>query len=191
MDEPAVSDMTLITPDLIERARAGDSVAIAVFYEQFHDGIYRFLYYRISDVQAAEDLTSEVFLRMISSLSDYRQQNVSFQAWLYQIARNLSIDHYRKASNRNHTFLEENLATGESSSGSGVERKLTSITLRQALTQINEDQRDVLVLRFVAGMPISEVAQALRRSENAIKALQRRGLIALRKILSDWEVSYA
>ena len=182
---------TAITPNLIERARMGDTGAIAVFYEQYHDAIYRFLYYRLGDPQAAEDLTSEVFLRMINSLADYRPQNVSFQAWLYQIARNLSIDHYRKASNRKQTILEDNLVTGDSSFGSSVERKLTSITLRQALTQINEDQRDVLVMRFVAGMPISDVAQALRRSENAIKALQRRGLLALRKILTDWEVSYA
>ncbi len=191
MDEPAISLMTTITPDLIERAREGDSVAIAVFYEQYRDPIYRFLYYRLGDPQVAEDLTSEVFLRMINSLSDYHPQNVSFQAWLYQIARNLSIDHYRKASIRNHTFLEENLVTGDNSAGGPVERKLTSITLRQALTQINEDQRDVLVMRFVAGMPIADVAQSLRRSENAIKALQRRGLIALRKIFTEWEVSYA
>ncbi len=182
---------TAITPELIERARTGDTGAIAVFYEQFRDAIYRFLYYRLGNPQAAEDLTSEVFLRMINSLSDYRPQNVSFQAWLYQIARNLSIDHYRKNSSHTQTVLEDNLVTGDSSSGSPVERKLTSITLRQALTQINEDQRDVLVMRFVAGMPISEVAQALRRSENAIKALQRRGLLSLRKILSEWEVSYA
>ncbi len=183
--------MTTITPDLIEQARAGDPGAVTVFYEQFHDGIYRFLYYRLGNSQAAEDLTSEVFLRMINSLSDYRMQNVSFQAWLYQIARNLSIDHYRKAANHHQTLLEETLVTGDNLPGGSVERKLTSITLRQALAQIKEDQRDVLVLRFVAGMPISEVAQALRRSENAVKALQRRGLAALRKILSEWEVSYA
>lgn len=183
--------MAAITPDLIRRAREGDAHAVAAFYEQYRVSIFRFLYYRLGDTQLAEDLTSEVFLRMMSSLGSYRPQNVSFQAWLFQIARNLSIDHYRKASNRNQPFLEENLATGDASSGRSVERKLTSITLRQALGQINADQRDVVVLRFVAGMPISEVAQTLRRSENAIKALQRRGLVALRKILTDWEVSYA
>ncbi|MEN4041761.1 MAG: sigma-70 family RNA polymerase sigma factor [Anaerolineaceae bacterium] len=175
----------------LQRAQQGDSAAISELYEQYRVSVFRYLYYRSSDPQVAEDLTSEVFLRMIQSLVDYRLTNSTFQAWLIQIAHNLVVDHYRKKSNQPHPILEENLVTREALSGVAYERKLNAITLRQALAQINEDQRDVIVLRFVAGMPISEVAQALRRSENAIKALQRRGLDALRKILTDWEVHYA
>jgi RNA polymerase sigma-70 factor, ECF subfamily len=185
--------MTIPFPHLLRRAQQGDSAAISELYEQYRVSVFRYLYYRTSDPQVAEDLTSEVFIRMIRSLVDYRPTNSTFQAWLIQIAHNLAVDHYRKKSNQtqSHTILEENLVTGEAQSTSSVERTLNAITLRQALTQINEDQRDVIVLRFVAGMPISEVAQALRKSENAIKALQRRGLDALRKILTDWEVNYA
>jgi RNA polymerase sigma-70 factor, ECF subfamily len=176
---------------LLHRAQQGDSVAISELYEQYRVIVFRYLYYRTSDPQVAEDLTSEVFLRMIRSLVDYRHTNSTFQAWLIQIAHNLAVDHYRKKSNQPHSILEENLVTGETPSGGSIEKQLNAITLRQALARINEDQRDVIVLRFVAGMPISEVAQALRKSENAIKALQRRGLDALRKILTDWEVNYA
>jgi RNA polymerase sigma-70 factor, ECF subfamily len=183
--------MTTPFPHLLHQAQQGDSAAISELYEQYRVSVFRYLYYRTSDPQVAEDLTSEVFLRMIRSLVNYRPTNSTFQAWLIQIAHNLVVDHYRKKSNQTHTILEENLVTGEAISGGSVERKLNAITLRQALAQINEDQRDVIVLRFVAGMPISEVAQALRKSENAIKALQRRGLDALRKILTDWEVNYA
>jgi RNA polymerase sigma-70 factor, ECF subfamily len=176
---------------LLHRAQQGDSAAISELYEQYRVIVFRYLYYRTSDPQVAEDLTSEVFIRMIRSLVDYRSTTSTFQAWLIQIAHNLVVDHYRKKSNQPHHILEENLVTGEALSGGSYERNLNAITLRQALAQIHEDQRDVIVLRFVAGMPISEVAQALRKSENAIKALQRRGLDALRKILTDWEVNYA
>ena len=71
-----------------------------------------------------------------------------------------------------------------------IDRKLTSETLRQALSRLTEEQRDVILMRFIAGMPIFETAQALDKSEDAVKGLQRRALMSLRKILSDWEVSY-
>ena len=183
--------MTNPNPQTLQRAQQGDNAAIAELYDQYQVIVYRYLYYRTCDAQAAEDLTSELFLRMIRSLADYRPSSGSFQAWIFQIARNLAIDHYRRNSTHPNTFLEENLVTGEATASGSVERNLNAITLRQALTQINEDQRDVIVLRFVAGMPIAEVAQALQKSQDAIKALQRRGLVTLRKLLTDWEITYA
>jgi RNA polymerase sigma-70 factor (ECF subfamily) len=72
-----------------------------------------------------------------------------------------------------------------------LERSLTSDLLLQALAKLSDLQRDVIVLRFVNGLPIAQVAQALHKSEDAIKALQRRGLGTLREILTDWEVTYA
>jgi RNA polymerase sigma-70 factor (ECF subfamily) len=92
---------------------------------------------------------------------------------------------------RNDVQLEENLTAGKDHPEHNVEYVLTIEGLRQALAKLNEDQRDVIVLRFVAGMPIAEVAQALNKSEDAIKGLQRRALMALRELLADWEVSYA
>jgi RNA polymerase sigma-70 factor, ECF subfamily len=189
--------MTLITtenpiPALVHRAQHGDTEAIGELYEKFRLSIYRFMFYRTSDTQAADDLTSEVFLRMIRGLAGYKQQDVTFQAWLFQIAHNLLTDHYRKMSVRNHISLEEQMMTlQEPSQSAHNERSLNSVTLRQALNRLNNEQRDVIVLRFVAGMPIAEVAQTLNKSEDAIKGLQRRGLAELREVLSDWEVNYA
>jgi RNA polymerase sigma-70 factor, ECF subfamily len=177
-------------PDMIARAQNGDSGMITALYEQNRLGVFRFLYYRVGDVQIAEDLTSEVFLRMITALENYRQQNASFEAWLYQIARNLAIDHYRKTSIRNHLPLEDNLAAETQDVDKTVERNLTHEYLRRALTKLNEVQRDVIVLRFVNGLPISVVAQTLHKSEDSIKSLQRRALIELREILTEWEVHY-
>ncbi len=180
-----------IQTDLILRAQNGDTAVIGAIYERYHISVYRYLYYRIGDRQAAEDLTSDVFLRMIRSIPAYRPRSVTFQAWLFQIARNIAIDHYRKMKFRNHAELEENMADKEDSLDASVDRNMTSTHLKQALARLTEDQRDVLVMRFVANMPIAQVAQALHKSEDAIKSLQRRGLFALRAILAEWEVSYA
>lgn len=178
-------------PEQILRAQQGDNIEIGAIYEQYHLSIFRYLYYRVGDLYTAEDLASEVFVHMIRSLNQFRPNSVSFQAWLYQIARNLAIDHYRKSKVRNHTELEENLSSGEEALDSTIEKKLNNERLRRALNKLSNDQREVIELRFIAGMPISEVAQILHKSENAIKAHQRRGLAALRQILSEMEIPYA
>jgi RNA polymerase sigma-70 factor (ECF subfamily) len=82
-----------ISSDVIERARQGDIAAVGIIFRHFHLGIYRYMHYRVYDHQAAEDLTSDVFIRMIKSLPRYRPQGIPFQAWLYRIAHNLLIDH--------------------------------------------------------------------------------------------------
>jgi RNA polymerase sigma-70 factor (ECF subfamily) len=179
-----------IPTDLILRAQNGDTTAIGALYERFHLSIFRYLYYRIGDRQAAEDLTADVFVRMIRSISTYRPRTVTFQAWLFQIARNIAIDHYRKMKHRNHAELEENMVDQVENVDASVDRSLTNAHLKEALAKLTDEQRDVLVMRFVANMPVAQVAQSLHKSEDAVKGLQRRGLVALRDILVEWEVSY-
>jgi RNA polymerase sigma-70 factor (ECF subfamily) len=183
--------MTLnINTDLIKRAQQGDLETIGRLYETYHLSVFRFLFYRVGDRAAAEDLTSEVFLRMLRFISGFNPPGASFQAWLFQIARNLAIDHHRRMSVRNHLPLRENLAARGEQLDTTVERSLTSESLQAALAQLNDEQRDVILMRFIAGMPIAEVAKALHKSEDSIKGLQRRGLSALREILVEWEINY-
>jgi RNA polymerase sigma-70 factor, ECF subfamily len=177
---------------LIVRAKEGDSDAIGELYENFRLGIYRYLYYRTGETQSADDLTSEVFLRMIRSLSGYRLEQGSFQGWLYQIAHNLLSDHYRKTNGRNQVQLEEKVTEDPLNPPTRpVERRLNSLLLKQALQALSGEQREVIVLRFIAGMPINQVAQTLNKSEDSVKGLQRRALITLRDVLTEWEVHYA
>jgi RNA polymerase sigma-70 factor (ECF subfamily) len=180
--------------ELIQRAQAGDpaagEAALSDLYERYRVSVYRYLYYRVGDEQAAEDLTSEVFLRMLHALPGYRPQSVTFKAWLFQIARNLAIDHYRKMGKDRMAELEEGLMDDSAPVEASVEQGLTHQMLRRALGKLSEEQRDVLILRFVTGMPIAEAARTLHKSEDAVKGLQRRALQALKEILSDWEVSY-
>ena len=180
--------MEAVTPEVIARAQGGDAKVIEALYQRYRVDVFRYLYYRVGDIQAAEDLTSEVFIRMIRALDRYHQRDVAFEAWLFQIARNLAIDHHRKMKVRNHLPLDENLVSDASDVGEAVELGLTSDMLLKALAKLTDVQRDVLILRFVNRMRIAQVAQMLHKSENAVKANQRRGLIALRKILTEWEV---
>lgn len=174
-----------INSELISRAKNGDAVVIGALYERFRLSIFRYLYYRLGDQQMAEDLTSEVFLRMIRSLPGLNPKSVSFQAWLFRIARNLAIDHYRKMSIRDHVQLDEDVISRDEDIDTSLDKNLTSERLRRALSRLNPDQRDVIVLRFVADMPITQVAQALHKSEDSVKGLQRRGLSTLRQILAE------
>ena len=179
-----------VNTELIRRAQAGDEEVIASLYDRYHRGIYRYLYYRVGDRQTAEDLTSEVFLRMLRFISGFHPPAALFQAWLFQIARNLAIDYHRKLGIRDHLPLDEDLAAGNSSLVGSIDHSLTSDTLRQALQRLSSEQRDVILMRFIAGMPVAQVAKALHKSDDAIKGLQRRGLTALREVLTEWEINY-
>jgi len=176
--------------EIISRAQDGDATVLSDLYEHYRESVFRFLYYRVGDVQVAEDLTSEVFLRMVRAIGGYRPRGIAFDAWLFQIARNQAIDYYRKQSREQNVPLEEELFVANEGIEKMIDGKFNNESLVQALRHLNESQRDVMVRRFVNEMPIAQVAQTLHKSEDSVKALQRRGLIALREILSRWEVQY-
>jgi RNA polymerase sigma-70 factor (ECF subfamily) len=177
-----------ITADLIKQAQNGDENALSTIYQRYRLDIYRYLYYRVGHLQVAEDLTSEVFERMIRAIRRSQFHNTSFEAWLFQIARNLAIDYYRKMSVRDHVPLDETMVAKEEHIDRAVENNLVSDHLVQALKEVNEAQRDVIILRFAVSMPIAQVAETLHKSVDAVKGLQRRGLMTIRNILSDWEI---
>jgi RNA polymerase sigma-70 factor (ECF subfamily) len=179
-----------VTVDIIQSAKTGDLASVATLYERHRARVFRYLLYRVGHRQTAEDLTSEVFLRMIRSLDGYKNRGISFQAWLFRIAHNLAVDHFRRDNNGREVELLESLPANDPGPAAAAEHNLTSESLRRALSKLEADQRDVVVLRLVVNMPIADVAQTLNRSEDAVKGLQRRGLIALRALLADSEVPY-
>lgn len=169
--------------DVIKRVRKGDRAAIGALFERYHTGIFRYLYYKVGDVHTAEDLTSEVFLRLLRSLTQQRPDSLQPQAWLYKIARNLAIDYYRKHQTHQPVALEENLSLNELVD-TNVEHSLNNQVLYKAVNTLPFDQREVIILRFVNNLPIAEAAHVMERSEDAIKGLQRRALMSLRQVLS-------
>jgi RNA polymerase sigma-70 factor (ECF subfamily) len=179
-----------INEALITRAQAGNASAIGELYELYQDDLFRYLFYRVSDEVSAEDLTSEVFLRVIKALPGYQRNKVPFRAWIFRIAHNLTVDHYRKESVRNHIEIDEHLITDQVGPEQVVEQNLDIQRLVEALRALTPDQREVIILRFVLGLSIREAAQSVEKSDTAVKAAQRRGLQALRRILEERKVPH-
>ena len=184
-----IHEETLV--NLIQRAQTtGDPAAFEGLYVLYADRIYRFLLTRVQDVQLAEELTSQVFLRLIERIHQYRiqpQDNVAvFSGWLYQIARNILNDMYR--SERRRTFVPLDKATNalphDPEPLEAVEQKLTMERVLAALANLNERQQQVVVLRFLEGLSIAETARIMRLTEGAVKALQHRALKNLQNYLS-------
>ncbi len=170
---------------LVRRAQGGDVDAIGELYDRHHKHIFRYVWSRVHDNRAAEDLTGEIFTRMVISLADYRPMGVPFRAWLYRIAHNLVVDHYRKESGHVWVPLDhaENLSEEGNSPALIVERQLTAERVQRALAKLDPSQREVVVLRFLAGLSLREVALTLNKTVAAVKSLQHRGLVALRLAL--------
>ncbi len=173
--------------DLVKRAQGGDVNAFGELYDRHHESIFRYVRLRVPDQGLAEDLTGEVFTRMVTGLPGYRLKGVPFRAWLYRIARNLVVDHYRREKGRLPVSLyqAESLSDTGSNPASIVERKLTLEQVQRALSSLDPSQREVVELRFLSGLSLGEAALTLGKTVAAIKSLQHRGLKALRVALEQ------
>jgi len=170
--------------ELIGRAKEYDPVAFAQIYERYYQSIYNYVYYRVGDSSLAEDLTAEVFLKALEGIETFTFRGVPFSAWLYRIANNLVADHFRHQPQQPDLSLEEELIAAEGEPSEALERGLTQQQLAQALRGLTEEQRQVIILKFVEGLSNTEVAQVLGKTEGAVKGLQHRALARLGRILS-------
>lgn len=171
---------------LIRRAQQGDAEAYSALYGRHYDAVYRYCYYRVGDVALAQDLASEVFVRMVEKLDTFRVRGRPLLAWLYTIARNLVTDAQRRNSKVTHLSLDK----AESMSHDGqeeldrlVDRRLQADCLAAAMGHLTEDQRQVVLLKFMEGLSNAQVARLLAKTEGSIKSLQHRALGSLRRSL--------
>ena len=171
---------------LVERAQAGDASAAASLYESYFDRVYRYVTLRVGDRTEAEDITADVFLKMLEALGSFRFTGAPFSSWLFRIAHNQVIDHHRRRGKRQASPLEEAEATPAATDPAEDAQTLLHLAeLRAALGVVTEAQRQVVALRFGAGLSIAEVAQVMSRSEGAVKALQHSAVQALRRVLDQ------
>lgn len=168
---------------LIQRAQQGDRQAFADLYERYQPAIYNYLYYRIDDPDCAEELTCEVFSRMVQNICHYRNQGQPFLAWLYTIARNLRIDYYRETGKAQMVELDDALSTEEGSPAEALEFHLKAECLKKTLQFLTEDQQFVILAKFVEEQTNSEIALLMDKPEGAIKSLQHRALATLRRAI--------
>lgn len=171
-----------VPSDLIHRARAADPHALSAIYERYGPGIYRYIYFRVGDAEKARDLQADVFLRMLEGIGHYEDRGWSIGSWLYRIARDRTIDSFRRTRRQPVTPLEE-WFEAEHSPEDDIERNARRATVRQAIAQLPESQRQVLTLRFFYDLSLQDTAIQMGRSIGSIKALQHRAQQALERLL--------
>ena len=171
---------------LVELAKAGDAEAFGQLYDACVDRVYRFIFFRVSDVPTAEDLTSQVFLKAWQNLGRYRP-NGPILAWLYAIARNSVIDHYRTFKQTVSLDEAAPLAAQDIKLDDLVEFKSEMGSLQESLKYLTEEQQEVLILKFIAEYDTDQIARRMGKSEGAIRALQMRALQALAKVMKKDE----
>ena len=169
---------------LVRRAQQRDEEAFAQLYEEHFNKIYRYVTLRIGDQVEAEDITQQVFIKALQSISSFKWKGIPFSAWLFRIAHNQVVDHLRKKGKRVTEPLDDSLALSDSNPQLLVEQNLDIEQLGLAVKQLTKAQREVIGLRFAGELSIAQVAKVIGKSEGAVKALQHSAIVALRKALA-------
>jgi RNA polymerase sigma-70 factor (ECF subfamily) len=176
-------------PSLIRRAQQHDEMALTQLYEENFDRIYRYIVLKIGDRTEAEDMTQQVFLNVLKSISSYKWKGMPFTSWLYRIAHNQIVDYLRKKSKRTIVPLDESMPSVGGDPEHLAVRKVQIEELAIAAKKLTPAQQEVISLRFAAELSVAEVAEVMGKSEGAVKALQHSAIVALRKVLSPGALS--
>ena len=173
---------------LVKEAQKGDPAALAALYERFFDQIYRYVSFKSGSRAEAEDITGDVFVKMLESIHSFKWQGHPFSSWLFRIAHNLIVDYFRRGARKKTVPLEAAAATVGTTPDDldrVVETNLTMAEVRVAMQGLTSLQQEVISLRFAGGLSVSETAGALGKNDNAVKALQHIGLKKLRTMLAE------
>ena len=173
---------------LLKQARGFDEGALTCIYQAHHDAIYRYIFRHLGDVQTTQDITADVFRRFLQALSNGAGPTRQLSAWLYRVAHNLIVDELRRRRHRDHESLDEALVDTLRDDDDSLEKlagnAIAIERVRSALLELTEEQRQVLNLKFLEGLSNAEVAEIIGKKVGAVKALQHRGLEALRAQLT-------
>jgi RNA polymerase sigma-70 factor, ECF subfamily len=172
-------DNSGLVQSAVERAQIGDSAGIHFLYVRYGADVQRYIASFVKDDHEAEDITQNVFAKLIDGIRKYEQREVPFAAWIMRVARNAALDHMRA---RRAIPTEEVRIADDGSAQTSVNR---SRDLRHALAQLPEDQREVLILRHIAGLSPVEIAATLQKSESSVHGLHHRGRRTLQAKLTE------
>ncbi len=171
---------------LVERAQQGDRDALEELYLIHFDRIYSYLHMSVGNRHDAEDLTTQTFLKMLESIKRFRWQSAPFSAWLFRIAHNLAMDHFRA---RRRWQPEEEVPEPPGEEEPSAEMQAMQSLGRQSMLDLIEnlspEQQQVLTLKFVFNFPNGDVATILGKTEGAVKSLQHRALVSLQKQIAQ------
>ena len=168
--------------NVIARAKVGDQEAVRYLYLRFAGNVYGYARSLVRDEYDAEDVTQQVFTRMMTALAGYEDRGVPFSAWLLRIAHNMAIDHMRR-----RVVVLEDFERASDERVDAEQSHHLSLSLRQALAELPDGQREVVVLRHVAGWSPTEIAERLGRTEDAVHGLHHRGRRQLKAALREMD----
>jgi RNA polymerase sigma-70 factor, ECF subfamily len=184
--EPRAKESTEEVRKLVARAQQGDRSALEELYLIHFDRIYSYLHMSVGNRHDAEDLTTQTFLKMLESIGRFRWQSAPFSAWLFRIAHNLAMDHFRA---RRRWQPEEEVPEAPGDEEPSAELQAMQSIGRQSMLELIEglshEQQQVLTLKFVFNFPNADVATILNKTEGAIKSLQHRALVSLQKQITQ------
>jgi RNA polymerase sigma-70 factor (ECF subfamily) len=174
--------------DLVRRAQRREPEAFGQLYEEHFDRIYRYVLIRVRNQADAEDITQQVFLKALESIGSYRWRGMPFASWLFRIAHNLVVDHWKRMSRQKVEAVApdeiDELAVGSSGDPAALtELNFDVKQLAVACQQLTDGQREIISLRFAGGLSVAESAKVMGKSEGAVKVLQHAALVKLRRIL--------
>lgn len=171
------------TKKLIHDARNGDREAFGKLYDTFLDAVYRFVYFRVSSREDAEDITEQTFVSAFEHIGNYKEQGLPFEAWIYKIGRNKIIDYYR--SKKKHVSLENaiGIPDGEQNPQRDAENNLTKEYIMTCMQRLPESYQEIIILKFIEEKTNEEVSVLLDKPLAHVRVLQSRALSKLRNLV--------
>ncbi len=171
--------------EALDGLRKLDSHAVGAIYDKYFSDVFRYVRYRLNDEQAAEDIASDVFVRLLEASQKGSGPQSNLKAWLFSTASHIVTDHLRLSYRRSTEPLPENLLDMSSLPHDEFERREQTRQFRRAYAELTEEQQHVLALRFGQGYSLEETASVLKKNVNAVKALQFRALAALQRNIGE------
>jgi RNA polymerase sigma-70 factor (ECF subfamily) len=169
---------------LVDKAKNGDHAAFRALYDRYVTQIYRFVFLKVGQKQDAEDLTQHVFVSAWENLESYEYRGFPFSSWLYRIASNATVDHFRA---HRHTVdievISEEYLGDEEDRESTIDAAIGIETIKAKLAELEPDQQNVLIMKFVEDKSNKEIAEALEKTEGAIRVIQHRALKQLKTLI--------
>jgi RNA polymerase sigma-70 factor, ECF subfamily len=182
---PAHPAMSSFEPNELESLQHLDPQAIGAVYDRYFAEVYRFVRYRLNDEHTAEDIASDVFVRLLEALKTGRGPQTNLKAWLLATASHIVTDHLRRAYRRPESDLPETMPDGFPDPSQDYEKLERERRLKSAMSTLTDEQQYVVTLRFNQGYSLEETAALMNKNANAVKQLQFRALAALNRALGD------
>ncbi|HJQ50602.1 MAG TPA: sigma-70 family RNA polymerase sigma factor [Gaiellaceae bacterium] len=187
-ERPPARESTEHVRELVARGQQGDRDALEELYLIHFDRIYSYLHVSVGNRHDAEDLTTQTFLKMLEKIGSFKWQSAPFSAWLFRIAHNLAMDHFRARRRwQPEEEVPEPVGDAEPSAELTAMQTIGRESMLKLIERLSPEQQQVLTLKFVFNLPNAEVAAILDKTEGAIKSLQHRALVSLQKQIARQE----